>query len=235
MWNIKCLAYEFLHSKSFQEFINNRFNDKNKVIIDKEYISHIVMKNGDLFYVSEDLDSSTSVYKEYRFDDIRKDDIVIDIGANIGGFSIPASRKSDYVYALEPVTVSELKKNISLNKRNIHVMESALGNGNTLEIKWKGVHKQLKTMTLSDIKNNCGGCTFLKVDCEGEEWFIKPEELRGIRRIEMEVHAVGKKSLSVMENILKQAGFNYTYSKRGRYVGGFSVLWVVHAVNPNIN
>jgi len=234
MWNIKCLVYEFFHSKSFQEFINNRFNDKNKVIVEKEYVSHIVMKNGDLFYVSEDLSSSTSVYKEYRFDDIRKDDIVIDIGANIGGFSIPASRMSDHVYAVEPITAQELRENISLNQRNVHVIEGALGDGDISEVKWEGIHRQVKTMTLNDIKNHCGGCDFLKVDCEGGEWFIKPDELKGIRRVEMEIHKVGRQSFSEMGDILKKAGFNYDYCERSRYGSEFDIVWLVHAVNPNI-
>jgi len=169
MWDIKGLVCEFCHSESLQEFINDRFNDKNKVIIDSECVSHVVMKNGDSFYVSKDLGSSAFVYREYKFDDIRKDDIVIDIGANIGGFCIPASRMSSRVYAVEPITVKELRENISLNKRDIHIIEGALGNGDILEIKWEGVHKQLKTMTLSDIKGFCGGCDFLKVDCEGGE------------------------------------------------------------------
>jgi len=34
---------------------------------------------------------------------------------------------------------------------------------------------------------------FLKMDCEGAEWFIEPEELKGIRRIEAEVHLDRKK------------------------------------------
>ena len=81
MWDIKFLMYEFFHRESFQGFINNRFRDENKVIIDGKYIKQVVMKNGDIFYVSENLGSVTSVYDEYEFDDIRKDDIVIDIGA----------------------------------------------------------------------------------------------------------------------------------------------------------
>jgi FkbM family methyltransferase len=241
MWDIRCLVYEFFHKKSFQEFINDRFKDENKFIIDSKYVSHLVMKNGDLFYLSEDVGSSNSVLEEYKFDDIRKDDIVIDIGANIGGFSIPASRMSNHVYAVEPFMVKELRENISLNKRDIQVIEGALGNGDIMEVKWEGVHKQLKTMTLSDLKNYCGGCDFLKVDCEGGEWFIKPDELKGIRRIEMEVHGVGKQSFSEMGNMLKKAGFNYDYcghrtygGEYSTYGGEFDMVWLVHAINPNI-
>lgn len=43
-------------------------------------------------------------------------------------------------------------------------------------------------MTLSQIIDFCGGCDFLKCDCEGGEWFIKEGEIKNIRRIEMEYH-----------------------------------------------
>jgi hypothetical protein len=33
-----------------------------------------------------------------------------------------------------------------------------------------------------------GGCDFLKCDCEGGEWLMNPEDLAGIRRLEMELH-----------------------------------------------
>jgi hypothetical protein len=33
-----------------------------------------------------------------------------------------------------------------------------------------------------------GGCDFLKCDCEGAEWLIRPADLAGVRRIEMELH-----------------------------------------------
>ena len=230
MWNIKYLVKEFLQNKSLQEFINRRFKDENKAIIDKEYMAYIVMKNGNLFYPSENLGTAASVYQDYIFDDIRRDDIVIDIGACIGGFSIPASRMSDHVYAVEPIMVEELRRNVSLNKRNIQVIEAALGRGDIIETKWMNHRKSVKAMTLSDIKSFCGGCDFLKIDCEGNEWLIELEELDGIRRIEMEVHKV-RKPFSEMENMLRKAGFNYKVDKPRDCVG----VWIVHAVNPNVD
>ena len=44
------------------------------------------------------------------------------------------------------------------------------------------------TFTLRAIREFAGGCDFLKCDCEGAEWLIRPRDLSGIRRIEMELH-----------------------------------------------
>jgi hypothetical protein len=41
---------------------------------------------------------------------------------------------------------------------------------------------------LGKIITMAGGCDFLKCDCEGAEWQIIPEDLEGVRRIEMELH-----------------------------------------------
>jgi len=125
---------------------------------------------------------------EYRFDDIRPDDHVIDIGANVGAFCIRASRCSQYIVAVEPVTASLLRQNIQLNGVPIRVIEGALGDGNPKKIKWDDCEIISPTYPLSKIIEMAGGCDFLKCDCEGAEWLIVPEDLAGVRRIEMELH-----------------------------------------------
>ena len=66
---------------------------------------------------------------EYRFSDIRNDDIVIDIGANVGAFCIRAAYYSASVYAVEPITYEILRKNIRLNRVSVTVFDCALGSG----------------------------------------------------------------------------------------------------------
>jgi len=125
---------------------------------------------------------------EYRFSDIRPEDIVVDIGANIGAFSLHAARIARRVTAVEPVTCTLLRENIRLNGADIRVLEGALGNGKPAEIHWDDYRVTAQTYTLGTIREIAGGCDFLKCDCEGAEWLINPEELSGIRRIEMELH-----------------------------------------------
>jgi hypothetical protein len=62
---------------------------------------------------------------EYRFDDICPDDVVVDIGANVGAFCIRAARMSRNVTAVEPVTAALLKNNIRTNGVSVQVIDGA--------------------------------------------------------------------------------------------------------------
>jgi hypothetical protein len=144
-------------------------------------------------HISEDLYVYHQVLSEYRFSDLTKDDIVIDVGANIGVFSLLAAKRGAKVLAIEPLMCDELRKNIRMNKmKNVRVLECALGDGEERPITWEGRTRLVPSMTLTEIIEEMGECTFLKVDCEGGEWFIRPEELTGIGRIEMELHRMGE-------------------------------------------
>ncbi len=129
----------------------------------------------------------TSV-SEYRFDDIRAADRVLDIGANVGGFCIRAARMSGHVTAVEPVTTPQLLQNIRANKVSVQVITGALGTGKPAEITWDDCCVVSPTYPLHDLVAISGGCDFLKCDCEGAEWLIDPRDLRNVRRIEMEIH-----------------------------------------------
>ena len=126
--------------------------------------------------------------REYRFGDISPEDIVVDIGANIGAFCIRAARTARQVTAVEPVTCAQLRENIRLNRVSVQVLEGALGDGKPADICWDDTRVISPTYTLQKIRQIAGGCDFLKCDCEGAEWLIDPAELTGIRRIEMELH-----------------------------------------------
>jgi FkbM family methyltransferase len=125
---------------------------------------------------------------EYWMEDIRNDDHVLDIGANIGAFCIRAAKKSHHVSAIEPVTADLLKENIALNGVNVRVFCAALGDGSPSETEWDGICSLTSTFRLRDLIRMAGGCDFLKCDCEGAEWKIQPGDFWGIRRIEMELH-----------------------------------------------
>jgi hypothetical protein len=125
---------------------------------------------------------------EYRFDDIRPGDGVLDIGANVGGFCIRAARMSGHVTAVEPVTTPLLLENISANNVTVQVIGGALGDGKPKEICWDDCRVVAPTYPLHVLIAMSGGCDFLKCDCEGAEWLINPNDPEDVRRIEMEIH-----------------------------------------------
>lgn len=179
---------DLLTTKNIQKWINNRFSDPDMVIVDSRLFTDVRMTNGLVFKATPSLAFISQVLTDYRFEDIKKDDIVIDIGANVGGFAISASLFSNHVNAVEPIMTEELRYNIAINSKNIPVIEGGLGDGKIKTLIWDKKVKKMPTYSFSDLKEECGGCDFLKCDCEGYEWFIKPEELKGVRRIEMELH-----------------------------------------------
>lgn len=166
---------------------------------------------------------------EYWFEDIRPEDRVLDIGANVGGFCIRAAQKSRYVTAVEPVTVSPLRENIRANKVPVQVIAGALGNGSPAEICWDDCRVVSPTYPLRDLIAMSGGCDFLKCDCEGAEWQINPRDLAGVRRIEMEIHLPpisGKPEPALLEYISRHYHFEIERKPCHDVLG---VMGILHA------
>lgn len=166
---------------------------------------------------------------EYWFDDIRPDDRVIDIGANVGAFSIRASRFSQYIVAVEPVTTSLLRENIRLNGVPVRVIKGALGSGRRETVRWDDLEVVSPACPLHTLIEMAGGCDFLKCDCEGAEWCITPEDLSGIRRIEMELHIPpigGPPNPALLDYIGKHYSFEIA---RKPVHAALGVMGVLHA------
>jgi len=173
------------------------------------------------------------VVGEYRIDDIRPDDTVLDLGANVGAFCIRAARHSRRVLAVEPVLTEALRENIGRNGAGVTVVDGALGTGERVGITWGEKTLTVTTRTLGEFAAMAGGCDFLKCDCEGAEWSIRPEDLDGVRRIEMELHMppIGGPMNRVL---LDYIGEHYDFEierKPGYDVKG--VMGVLHAVRKN--
>ena len=167
--------------------------------------------------------------REYWFGDIRPEDHVLDIGANVGAFSIRAARYSPHVVAVEPVTAEVLRENVRLNRAKVTVIEGALGDGNPAVIDWDDARVQVPTYTLGQLIGMAGGCDFLKCDCEGAEWLIRPGDLSGIRRIEMELHLppIGGPPAGAL---LEYIGDHYDFSIERRPVHpSLGVMGILHA------
>lgn len=237
MWDIKYLLKDLWRSKSFQEFINNRYcptTDSDKVVISKKIFKIVGTEYG-LFHLDEHWGSIPQIV-EYCITDILPSDIVLDIGANIGAFSIKTSLKAKHVYAVEPLFDDIIARNIGLNNiKNITVLKTALGSGH-LDIAYEGKRIGIAGRSLKELIDMCGGrVDFLKCDCEGGEWTIKAEELKGIRRIEMEYHIFQRaQKIEPILKVLNKAGFKYSIDKKRKHRGNIIATGLIHATSKFI-
>lgn len=144
---------------------------------------------------------------------IGENDVVIDVGAHIGSFSVYAARKAakGRVLSFEPDEASygQFVKNIQANNlKNILAFKEAVGgqpgprtlysaklNSAENNFYWGGARaRSVACGTLSEVftKNGIARCDFLKMDCEGAEYEIllntPIDVLRKIRRIGVECH-----------------------------------------------
>lgn len=196
----------------FQLYVNSHYEIDKYVCLPFLKKSYFVY-DGIRFYLTPMLRIIEDVVNEYQFDDIRNSDIVLDIGANIGIFSLFASRKAKQVFAVEPLYADELRDNIALNNiSNISVLEIGLGSESEY-IEFGDKKALINSISLSEILKTVGKCNFLKIDCEGCEWCISSSELEGFRLIEGEIHNFDKKKdFHKFEKMLRDAGFKYELS-----------------------
>lgn len=166
---------------------------------------------------------------------VRKNDVVIDIGAHIGAFSIFAAKtaKNGNVYSYEPFPENFrlLQENCRLNKvKNVRLFRLAVAGSKKRaplfigEKKYaNGLFRRSKSdkkiivncTTITEIfeNNQINTCNFLKIDCEGGEYEIllnTPEDyLHKIEKIAFEYHdsLTKKRLLKKLIKYLGGAGF----------------------------
>lgn len=158
------------------------------------------------------------VKTEYSYDDLRQSDIVLDIGANIGLYSLGVFNRVSKVFAVEPLFIEELGRNIELNGFDITILPYALSNSD-IDVSFGTKKGIAKGKTLTELIELAGGhIDFLKCDCEGGEWIIKPDELYGIRRIEAEIHSFNGEDLDSFVSMLEMAGYEVKTSHRKKSI-----------------
>jgi FkbM family methyltransferase len=223
--DIKTLVMDFVACRGeMQAWINNRYKDSKSSVIQFRHFNYIVTKDDVKFYTTPDLETIDQVYNDYWFDDLKSDDVVVDIGANIGGFSLVAAKKARMVYSYEPIRHHELFDNVLLNgNQNVKVSPFGLGDGQPTLIEWEGIKKTVETFRFEQVPEH----TFLKIDSEGAEWHIPPEQLAQPRRIEAELHwwGHGKKYWPGWKQVLDEY-YEYDLTK----VSNANVIGILHAV-----
>ena len=115
--------------------------------MNKDIIGKVVSKHGIFYFCHSDEFIGKSIreygeYSELELDTILKfineGDVIFDIGANIGCFSVPFAKKvgsNGKVYAFEPqkFIFNLLKKNIKCNElKNVQIFNNAIGSKNRI-------------------------------------------------------------------------------------------------------
>ncbi|MFG1390755.1 FkbM family methyltransferase [Acidiplasma aeolicum] len=143
------------------------------------------------------------------FKNINYGDIIIDAGANIGAFTVPAAKlvgNNGKIISIEPqkINFSILKGNIELNKlNNVILVNKAIYNKSDedVNISGEGVFTKLdkdkkdnfvKTITLNDIVEQYKiEPKIMKMDIEGSELYAMQQAektLKSLKYIEMGIH-----------------------------------------------
>jgi len=177
--------------KDLMTFCNKHLWDCRYALVDKNVFPGVCNKEGICFYHDTDNITCRESYTQYNLDGLRRSDIVIDLGANVGAFSFRAYRAgAKRIYAYEPIKYNALYHNIELNRMQDRIRPSyyGVGPGTPIEVTWNGQTERIFTKHIRAIIQECGGCDFLKCDVEGAEWYIDPSDLQGVRRIELEFH-----------------------------------------------
>lgn len=182
------------------------------------------------------LDLTYDKYKIKNFVEVKTGDTVFDIGAFVGGFTIPAAKIAKSVYAFEPTPISAncLRKNVA-HLQNVLVLENAFWNkkeelcfllgenptDNSLINLDDG--KQIGKLvieadTLDNIAQAQGiSCIdFLKADVEGAE----PELIEGIKDVIVKQIAIdcgeeryGKSTINEVKKLLVKKNYEVTIIK----------------------
>jgi FkbM family methyltransferase len=175
---------------SFSGVTNYAYYNPETVILPRDIYDYISV-DGNIFKFNDQVFDLHRVKGNPMFEGIRPEDAVLDIGANIGAVAIPLAKVARQVYAVEPIFDDLLIDNVALNKLdNIKILKYALGDlPGYANISYGGRKCQTICKTFAELKNMCGEkIDFLKCDCEGGEWSIKPEECEGIRELRFEFH-----------------------------------------------
>ncbi len=138
---------------------------------------------------------------------LERGDNFLDIGANIGYFSLIASRKIDkdgivYAYEPTPLTIKRLETNLALNKiTNVKVVEKAVSNKNEI----------VTFRTPCDVVRNSGRSSMRSIEENFSEFKVETvtidsmlNQLKKIRLIKMDIEGAEGLALEGMQGLLER-------------------------------
>jgi FkbM family methyltransferase len=186
---------------------------------------------------------------------IKKEDIVIDIGAHIGLFSLFASQycKNGKIFSYEPIekNYNILKENINLNQiKNIIPFNFAVSNQlNKLKIfidsNDDSAHSilnsgknfiEVNSITIESIfdQNKIEKCNLLKLDCEGAEYqiieSIPKEYFSKIEKMIIEYHFASE-NLKLYKKLIQNLKNNFFKIKIEKISDDIGMIYAVNTKN----
>ena len=184
--------------------------------------------------------ASKNIGEIYMLDkiDFKNEDIIIDVGANIGILStyFYFNKIQTNYFGIEPSPqeFNDLKNNVKIFQKNFKLYECAVGNKNEKEISFNidsvggdsslifdNINKviKVKLIQLNTFQNM--KIKFIKLECEGAE----PEALEGMSKIlhnieyisaDLGAERLGKSTYKDSKKILNSYGFEEIYSFKNR-------------------
>jgi FkbM family methyltransferase len=212
IWNLKdknyCFIYNLIsrllfHNKNYLTHDNKRF-----ILKEKNFKWSFSYKTRGLYYLNGILERGKQLHRFYLIEDIKfnKDDIVIDIGANIGDFYLGFEQKIKY-YAYEPSPIVFSSLEYNLKNQNFYNLGLSNTEGNKIDFFLKDesgdssilpIKNYTKKITIGtttldkEIAKIQQKIKLIKLEAEGFE----PEILQGL-----------KKYLNYVEYIAIDCGF----------------------------
>jgi len=212
IWNLKdknyCFIYNLIsrllfHNKNYLTHDNKRF-----ILKEKNFKWSFSYKTRGLYYLNGILERGKQLHRIYLIEDIKfnKDDIVIDIGANIGDFYLGFEQKIKY-YAYEPSPIVFSSLEYNLKNQNLYNLGLSNTEGNKIDFFLKDESGDSSILPIKNFtkKITIGTTTLdkeiakiqqkiklIKLEAEGFE----PEILQGL-----------KKYLNYVEYIVIDCGF----------------------------
>jgi len=203
--------------------------DFNKIGINKKFKFHISLEDEGLSSQLNTFGFREPINVKYFYNFIKKEDKVMDIGANLGLFTI-LSENAKKIVCVEPLkqAIPILKKNIEENglKNKINIVNAAVGNNKKLLIEVNPAlnlsgatlmttskTQEVKCFTLKALANKYDTNT-IKIDVEGYEYEILYKKIpKIINRIAIEFHTalLGKEKVKKLLNYFEDENFKVKY------------------------
>jgi FkbM family methyltransferase len=208
--------------------------------LSKRPFLHLFLRDGTVLHIRNnrnDLDAFTEIWihDDYTKEghDVEEGDVVVDIGAHVGLFTLLASQKASKVFSIEPLELNHNQLLINKylnNKHNISTSKICIsGTDGEIELYTHEKEYFMLSMTKQEAgctkvkvpcvtlktfmeQNNIQNIDFLKMDCEGSEHAIidacDNETLRKISKVSAECHDIGERNAKHIVETMRHRGFN---------------------------